>query len=399
MTDLLAEKAAQAAGILGELDLDVWLTFVRETSQSSDPALALIYGSATLTWQSALLLAKTGERIAIVGHFDAETARRTGVWTDVVPYHESIREPLRAALDRLAPRRIAINTSLHDVAADGLTHGMYRLLLDLLAGSPYAERLESAEEVLGALRGRKTPEEVRRLRGAIATSDRILAHVIAALRPGMTELEAAELAHERMREEGVEAAWDYDGCPIVNFGPDSVVGHAAPSAIALQPGMIAHFDFGVKQEEYCADLQRVAYLCAPGETEAPEPVRRAFATIIRAIEAAVAEMRPGRTGIEIDAVARGVVTAGGYEEYKYGTGHHLGRNAHDGAGILGPAWERYGTAPHRRLEAGHVYTVEPGVAVPGSGYVGIEEDVLVTEGGGVYLGKPQRRLIMLKSGG
>lgn len=58
-----------------------------------------------------------------------------------------------------------------------------------------------------------------------------------------------------------------------------------------------------------------------------------------------------------------MVTNAGYPEYKYATGRHLGRLAHDGAGVLGPEWERYGQTPHYPLEAGHVYTVQPGLAV------------------------------------
>ena len=72
-------------------------------------------------------------------------------------------------------------------------------------------------------------------------------------------------------------------------------------------------------------------------------------------------------------------------------GPHL---AHDGGGILGPQWERYGDTPNRPLEAGQVYTVELGLMLLGYGDIGLEEDVLVTEQGATYLGQPQSRLIL-----
>ena len=124
-------------------------------------------------------------------------------------------------------------------------------------------------------------------------------------------------------------------------------------------------------------------------------MQRGFDTIVQAVQDAVAAMKPGALGKEIDAIARQVVTQAGYPEYKYATGHHLGRLAHDGAGVLGPSWERYGDTPNYPLEAGHIYTVEPGLEVPGFGYIGLEEDVLVTESGAQYLGLPQTELILL----
>ncbi len=395
MGELVHEKVAQAIALLAETGIDAWLTFVRETSAVRDPVLQLIYGPHTLTWQSALLLARSGERIAIVGHYEAVTAVRTGAYTTVIPYHESIRPELLAALERLDPRTIAINYSADDVGADGLTHGMYQVLQGLLAGTPFAGRLVSAERIIGALRGRKSAAEVARVRTAVETTSRIFERTFTMLRPGLTEREVAAFMHQQLAEFGVEAAWDEDACPAVNAGPDSPVGHATPGDIRLEPGHIVHFDFGVRQDEYCSDIQRVVYLLKPDEVRAPEPVERGFRTVERAIAAAMAVMRPGVLAVEVDRAARAVVTGAGFEEYKYATGHHLGRNAHDGGGVLGPPWERYGQAPFRPLEAGHIYTVEPGLAVPGYGYVGLEEDVLVTETGAVCLGEPQREVILV----
>ncbi len=98
MSTLVIEKVKQAGEILRELDLDLWLIFVRETSSGGDPILPLIYG-LDLTWQSALMFSKTGERIAIVGRFEAEAARRLGVFDQVIQYDQSIQPALLQVLD------------------------------------------------------------------------------------------------------------------------------------------------------------------------------------------------------------------------------------------------------------------------------------------------------------
>ncbi|MCI0521729.1 MAG: Xaa-Pro peptidase family protein [Chloroflexi bacterium] len=392
-SNLIHEKVSQAVKILDEKGLDLWLTFVRETSAGGDPVLPLIYGH-DLTWQSALLISRRGEAIAILGHYEAETARRTGAYTEVLPYHEALKPVLLGALERLAPQQIAINYSLNDVQADGLTYGMYQLLLQYLHGTPWSARLVSAEAVIGALRGRKTPAEVARIRQAVESTRQIYAAVFDYARPGLSEKQVYDFMRAEMHARGLTAAWEDNNCPIVNTGPDSPVGHVGPTDLVIQPGHILHLDFGVRQDEYCSDIQRLAYFRKPGETQAPEPVQHGFDTVVRAIQAAMKEMRPGVPGKQVDAAARRVVAESGYPEYKYATGHHLGRLAHDGAGVLGPEWERYGDTPNFLLEAGQVYTVEPGLEVPGYGYIGIEEDVLVTDHGVEFLGEPQTSLIL-----
>jgi Xaa-Pro aminopeptidase len=396
---LLQEKSKQVLEILKETDIGLWLTYVRETSGVRDPVLDFLIGPSDLTWDSALIFTKSGERIAIIGNLEKEAIARLGIFDTLLGYDEGIRSLLRDTISRIDPDEVAVNTSHNNVQADGLTHAMYEMLLEHLSGTSYADRLISAEPVINALRGRKTKSEVKRIRKAVEITDEIYRKTFDHVRVGMTEKEVAAYMHAQMTEAGVGYAWPRESNPAVNSGPESPVGHSGPTDIQIQPGHILHWDFGVKYEEYCSDIQRVAYILREGETDAPPEVQRGFETVRRAIEEARAAMKPGVTGGEIDTIARKIVTDAGYPEFKHALGHQLGRVAHDGGALLGPLWEKYGDSPKLKLEVGQVYTIEPSLTVPGYGVIGLEEDVVMTDAGAEYLGKAQKELVLLKSWG
>jgi Xaa-Pro aminopeptidase len=136
------------------------------------------------------------------------------------------------------------------------------------------------------------------------------------------------------------------------------------------------------------------YFLRPNEDTPPPEVQQGFNTVRSAVEGAFHAIKPGVTGKSVDRVARKIIIDAGYPEFPYATGHQVGRVVHDGAAILGPEWERYGATPNYLLEPGQVYTIEPGLAVKGFGYIGLEEDVLVTADGAEYLGDPQIALIV-----
>ncbi|MBI5294898.1 MAG: M24 family metallopeptidase [Chloroflexi bacterium] len=393
---LIQEKVKQAIDILRQQEIDLWLTFVRETSGVRDTALDLLVGPADLTWQTALMLTRQGGRLAIVGNLEKESLGRLGVYDPILGYDTAVRDLLRETITRLDPQRIAVNTSRNNVHADGLTHAMYEILCDYLAGTPYAERLVSAEPIINSLRGRKTPSELARVREAVRLTDEIFQQTFDYIQIGMTELEVADFMQVQVKARGLELAWPAENCPAVNSGPNSPVGHSGPTDIQIERGHILHFDFGVKYEDYCADIQRVAYLLREGETQAPAEVQRGFVTIRAAIEAARAAMQAGVTGNHIDILAREIVTGAGYPSYPYALGHQLGRVAHDGGALLGPLWEKYGDSPKLQLEIGQVFTIEPGLPVPGYGYIGLEEDVVITERGAEYLGTHQAEMVLIQ---
>jgi Xaa-Pro aminopeptidase len=388
------EKADQASALLHEFDLDCWLTFARETVVSPDPGIELAIGS-NVTWPSAFIFAKNGTRVAIVGRYDVPGVESYGVFPRIVSYDAGIREALIAELTALNPRQIGLNYSVDDKTSDGLTVGMHLMLQNLLAGTPFVERLVSAGPLLSALRARKTAGEVARIQAAIDTTEEIVDLVTAQIVVGKSEKDIADFIHDQFKQRGLPAAWAWDGCTIVNSGPNSAVGHGVPSAhILVEPGHIVHIDLGVQQDGYCSDIQRLWYVRRPGETELPVEIQRAFDTVRQAIREGAKVLKPGVKGHEVDQVARDVIVDAGYPEYMHAFGHGLGKACHDGGPLLGPRWERYGNTPDMLVEAGNIYTLELGV-ITSAGYVGLEEDVLVTNDGVVFLSKEQTTMRMI----
>src|SRR5919108_2673698 len=204
---LMQEKVNQAIEILNEQQTDLWLTFVRETSGVRDPMLDFLIGSNDLTWPSALILTRKGEKIAIVGNLEKDSVSRNNVFDAIIGYDAAVSGPLRDIITRLNPDRIAVNTSRNNVHADGLTHAMYEILCDYLKDTPYADRLVSAEPIINAMRGRKTSNELERIRKAVEITDEIYKKTFDFIKVGMTELEIGAYMHRLARDYGVGLAW------------------------------------------------------------------------------------------------------------------------------------------------------------------------------------------------
>jgi Xaa-Pro aminopeptidase len=393
MSSLIKEKIAQAVGILNEFDTDCWLTFARETAINGDPTLPFLV-DGDLTWHSALIITKRGGTCAIVGQYDRKGVEDLGAWSDVIGFVEGIRKPLQDYLLNINPANIAVNYSRESEICDGLTHGMYLTLCEILSEIGFGDRLIQADQIIGALRQRKTPSEFDRMRRAIVETEKIFSEVVPFIRPGRTEREIAAFMKDRAIGRNIPFAWDEKTCPAVFTGPDTAAAHYAPTERKVEEGHILNMDFGLKVEDYCSDLQRTFYIPRKGEHAVPPDVQRGFDTIVRAIEESREAMRPGVTGQSVDAVARRIITDSGYEEFPHGLGHQVGRFAHDGTALLGPAWEKYAKKPFVPLEEGMVFTIEPRLTVPGRGVATVEEMVVVRAGGAEYLSTPQKTIIL-----
>ncbi len=387
--DIIKAKIRQATRLLDEMHIDAWALFERETLMQKDPTHDMVVG-IDVVWASLFLFTCHGDAIAVVGNFDADEFTRSGRFNEVQPYVQGQSEAVRQLLRRVDPKTIALNYSLSDTASDGLTHGMFLQLQSYLDGTPYAERLISSQEYVSRLRSRKLPEEIARLERAAALATQAWAKAHERTHPGLTEKEIAAIILDEIANVGATPSFR----PIVNAGAKTNPGHGHPTDARLEPGDLLHVDFGCRYEDYCSDLQRLAYFRRPGETEPPQELTKAFETVRSIIDQTARAARPGARGHEVDSLARRILLDHGYPEYAHALGHQLGRSTHDGGGLLAPQWERYGDMPFLPLELGNVFTLELEIMLPGIGCVGLEEDVVIESEGARFLCDRQTQLLV-----
>ncbi len=385
--DIIKEKIEQTVRLLDELNLDCWVVFVRETEMMADPVMPLVVGHPVV-WESFFIYTRHGDSIAMVGNFDEADFKRCGYFTEVISYTEGVSQDFRKILNRLDPAQIAVNYSTSNVAADGITHGMYMLLQDYLKKTPYAERLISAEDLISRLRSRKLASELKLIEKAATIANEVWDKAVKKIKPGMTEIEIAALIDDLIKKTGNIRSFE----TLSNAGDKTAPGHSMPTNAKLSRGDLLHVDFGVKYENFCSDIQRLLYFKRPNETKPPAELLEAFNTVNSIITETGTMCKPGVRGFEVDARAREMLCENGYPEYQHALGHQLGRDVHDGGAIIGPRWERYGVTPTIPLEASNAFTLELEITLPGIGCVGLEEDMYVTDDGALFLSPRQMEL-------
>ena len=221
-------------------------------------------------------------------------------------------------------------------------------------------------ESLNRLRMVKTAAELDCLRRAEAIGDKAFSYILEHIRPGVTELQIAAKLDYFMKEQGA-AGNSFD--TIVASGIHSALPHAIPSQKEIRKGDFVTLDFGCVFCGYCSDMTRTVMV---GTAKAKQ--REIYETVLNAQLAALAVIKPGLTGFEVDKIAREVITEAGYGAYfGHGLGHSVGLFIHENP--------RLSPKDQERLQANVVYTVEPGIYLPGFGGVRIEDMVVVTENG------------------
>jgi Xaa-Pro aminopeptidase len=242
---------------------------------------------------------------------------------------------------------------------------------------PNRVELVAAGGLIEAERAVKEPAELDTIRAAAAIADEVYEWLAQAGLVGRTERAVALALEHEMRRLGAE---DPSFGSIVASGEHGALPHAEPRDVEIAPSMLVTLDIGAKVDGYCSDCTRT---WATGEV--PDDLAAIHDLILRAQLAALEAVEPGRTGREVDAVARDLIAAEGHgDHFGHGLGHGIGLEIHEA-----PRLARSSTDA---LAAGNVVTVEPGVYVPGRGGVRIEDLVIVTAEGREIVSTTTKRL-------
>jgi Xaa-Pro aminopeptidase len=232
--------------------------------------------------------------------------------------------------------------------------------------APEGVELIAAGGILEKLRAVKDADEIGAIHAAARLADDALEEVLAAGIVGRTERDVALDLEIAMRRRGAQGS---SFAPIVAAGEHGALPHAEPRDVAIAGDTLVVIDWGAQLNGYASDCTRTF---ATGELDPRD--RQIYDLVLLAQEAALAAVRAGPTGKEVDAVARMIIDEAGHgEHFGHGLGHGVGMEVHEG-----PRLSKLG---NDALAAGNVVTVEPGVYVPGAVGVRIEDLVVVTDNG------------------
>ncbi len=259
-----------------------------------------------------------------------------------------------------------LNTCIDHEKELGVDDGMMARFLLRLMELKAAVGYRTASVCMDTVRAHKDEEEKEKMRRASAINDAAMAEFKQLIRPGVTEKQVAEQLLDIYRSLGADG---YSFTPLVGFGANAACGHHEPDDTELKYGDCVLLDVGCIADGYCADMTRTFFF-----GEVSEEHRQVYETVLKAQLAAEAVIRPGVPLSEVDRTARDIIAGAGYGEYfTHRLGHFIGSEVH----------EKGDVSPSSPLvaEPGMIFSIEPGIYLPGDMGVRIEDLVMVTDDG------------------
>ncbi len=301
----------------------------------------------------ALLISKDRKILLTDGRYETQ-AREQSPDFDVVVYKKGLGPALKRLFKDLGVEKCAYEPSF--VSCSRLER------LKKVALNVTWHHLGSIFEKMREI---KAPGEYEMLKQAQKAAESVFQQVYQDIRPGMTEKEIAFMILKGLYLEADGPSFP----PIVASGPNSALPHAVPGDRKIQKGEAIIIDMGARLNGYCSDMTRTLFLGAPSRQ-----FMQIYNTVKQAQAKAQEAISPGMTGMEADGIARKVIKEAGYGPYfVHSLGHGVGIAIHEAPGI----------SPRSRgkLRPGMVFTVEPGIYIPGQGGVRLENMGILDKNG------------------
>ncbi len=317
------------------------------------------------------LLITNDQALLLTDARTTEQAAREAPGFEVVGYGTGARGPQAIAetVSMLSARRLGFE-SIH------LPYGIWQEITTQLTGV----ELTPVRQIVDELRIIKEPDELQHLQDAVDVLDRCLAHVLAGLEPGITERQIARQVEAYLLEHADGPAFP----SIVASGPNASIPHAVPTERRIAAGEGIKIDIGARSGGYCSDMTRTVCLGQPKDAQLVE----LHALVLEAQENAERCLRPGMTGQEGDSLSRDVIADAGYgAAFTHSLGHGIGLEVHE------PPWLSQ-LRGQQTLEPGMVFSIEPGVYLPGWRGVRIEDLVVLEDGRARVLSHSPKTLIL-----
>ena len=381
---------------MANYDIDAWLIAGRESVMKSEPVLPVL-GDMDFIIATTLIFWRNKSCTAIVSPLDVEGYQLIKGIDEVIEYTSTMEDSIAEVLLKEKPATLALNFSSEDASSDGLTVGMKMMLDKVFKEIDFQGKIISALDIVKRVRGIKTSQQIAKIKHCALKADEYLRRVPEICNAETTSLDIFNFLQEVAYQDGYSMSWVASQCPGVSVDPNVPSGHMGIIDTPLVKGCLVNIDYGVAKDGYCSDIQRMYYVLKDGEEDAPPEVKKAFYLVRDAIKAAKEFLRPGVTGFEVDQIARHMIVDEGYDSWNAALGHQVGHCTHDGGTILANRRPRYNRPQliDSPLEAGNVFTIEPGIEIE-QGRIGIEEDVVITNDGSDWLAKPQQELILIK---
>jgi Xaa-Pro aminopeptidase len=296
-------------------------------------------------------------------------------------------------------KKIAINSSEDNEMADGLSYTQRLALEQALGGT--SGKLVSSNDLLYEWLSVKTAEEVEIMRKAAQLTADWQIEAYKQVVPGKsTDADIAKFLKGKIAEYGFKDGWAPDQNPNVNSGPDR--GHSHATDKVIMPGDVIQIDFGIRVHDmWVTDIQRFAYVLREGETTAPDSVQQYWENSKQGSRIALAAMKPGATGYEVDKAQREFMEQQGSEYVMWSTGHPVGYVAHDvGPSLGGGQLQEPRPTSLKPLKEGMVFAFDGFFTwkLPDGGEktMSVEEMAVINGDGAEYLIEPQEELILIR---